>query len=289
MKPAAFAYAVPGSVEEAVALKAEHGDDATVLAGGQSLVPLMALRMARPALLLDVNGLAALAHMRVEGDLLVIGATTRQRAVERDAGLARRCPVLGDAVPMIGHVAIRNRGTVGGSVAHADPAAEWPALLLALDGEVRVQGPEGTRTIAAQDFFVGPFMTAIEPEELVVAVAVRVPRGAASAFVELARRHGDFAVVGAAVVLEPGPDGNVTAARVALTGVGEVALRIPEAEALLTGDLPSDERLAEVQAVVREAVRPRDDGGGYGAAHRDVAGVIARRAVSLARSRWAAA
>ena len=143
MKPPPFDYVVPASIEAAVAALAQAGPDAKILAGGQSLVPLMALRMARPALLLDVNGLAALAHMRVEGDLLVIGATTRQRAVERDAGLARRCPVLGDAVPMIGHVAIRNRGTVGGSVAHADPAAEWPALLLALDGEVRVAAPGG--------------------------------------------------------------------------------------------------------------------------------------------------
>ena len=284
VKPLRSRYVRATSLDEALA-RLDADDGAKILAGGQSLMPLLNMRLLRPTTLVDINGFAGLNTVDAAPDGgLRVGALVRQTDLSPRPSFLSPGAAAGRGHRHVGHVAIRNRGTVGGSVAHADPAAEWPALLLALDGEVRVQGPAGTRTIAAQDFFVGPFMTAIEPEELRgrgrgprpawrrlgVRRARPPPRG-----LRLGRRGGRARA-------RAGRERDRSARR-AFTGVGEVALRIPGAEALLTGDLPSDERWREAQAVLRaSAVRPRDRTPRGYRRHRDVAGVIARRAVSRA-------
>jgi carbon-monoxide dehydrogenase medium subunit len=286
VKPPPFEYVAPASLEEAVAVLAEHGDDAKVLAGGQSLVPLLAFRLAAPAVLVDLNGIGGLDHLRQEGDRLVVGALARQRAVERLPGLRQRCAMLAEAVAQVGHVAIRNRGTVGGSLAHADPAAEWPALALALDGDCEVVGPRGHRVVPAEELFVTYFTTTLEPDEILTEVRLALPDGqAGSTFVELARRHGDFALVGVGALLALAADGSVARARLALIGVGERAVRARRAEALLEGEKPTDGLLDEAAAAVDEAIAPSGDLHGSAEYRRHVAKVLARRSLATARAR----
>src|SRR4051812_33814261 len=198
MKPPLFEYHAPASIDEAVGLLAEHGDEAKVLAGGQSLIPLLSLRLARPAHLVDVNGLSELAGI-ANGKGLELGALVRHRAAERSADVKAASPMVAAALRFVGHAAIRNRGTVGGSVAHADPAAELPAVLLALGGEVVAQSERGSRTIPAADMFQGFLTTALEPDELLTAVRFPAsPAGAGWSFMEFSRRSGDFAIIGVA-------------------------------------------------------------------------------------------
>jgi carbon-monoxide dehydrogenase medium subunit len=233
VKPAPFEYFDPRTVDEAVALLERHGDDVKVLAGGQSLVPMLALRLARPAAVIDVNRVAGLDGLRQDGAMLSVGALVRQRALERWA--AERAPLLGTAIRHVGHVAIRTRGTVAGSIAHADPASELPALLLCLDGSVVARSRRGTRTIAAREFFQGPLTTALAADELVTETRWTLPPAHAGwGFREMARRQGDFALVGvAAVVTLAG--GVVADARVAIFGAAPTPLRARETERTLTG------------------------------------------------------
>jgi carbon-monoxide dehydrogenase medium subunit len=273
----------PEDLDEAVAALAEHGDEARVLAGGQSLMPMLAFRLAAPALLVDLNRVRALDYVRRDGDRLLIGAMTRQRTVERLPGLRRRCAMLAEGLELIGHVAIRNRGTVGGSLAHADPAAEWPALALALDGECTVAGPRGNRVVPADELFVADLTTSLEPDELLTEVRVDLPVGrAGSSFVEIARRHGDFAVAGVAASLSLAEDGSVARARLALVGVAERVVRARQAETLLESERPDGALVAEAAAAVDQAISPRSDLHGSAAYRRHVAKVLTRRAVLLA-------
>jgi len=260
MKPAPFAYFAPNSLEEAVSLLAQHGDEAKILAGGQSLVPMMAFRLATPAVLVDLNGVGELDYARREERALVLGALTRHRAVA-DLGLRQSCPMLADGVDLIGHPAIRNRGTVGGSLAHADPAAEWPAILLALDGEVSTIGPNGRRTIPAADLFETYFTTSLDPDEILTEVRLPLPNGGQvrSTFVEFARRHGDFALVGVAALAERAGDGSTRDARLALIGVADRPVRARAAEAALRGRQPSDEVLREAAHAVDGEIDPVSD------------------------------
>lgn len=286
MKPAPFEYAAPERLEEAIALLAQHGDEAKVLAGGQSLVPLLAMRLATPALLVDLNRIPGLDEARIEDGTLRVGALARERTVEEIPGLAERAPIVAEAVSLIGHVAIRNRGTVGGSIAHADPAAEWPALLLALDGEVEAVGPGGSRTVPAADLFETYFTTSLQPTEVIREVRVRLPApGAGSAFVEFARRHGDFALAGAGAVLELSPDGTVADARVALIGVRDTAVRSTAAEAALRGARPTDEAIAAAAEAVDADVSPLSDVHASADFRRHLAKVMTRRALLAARNR----
>ena len=286
MKPAAFEYFAPRSLEEAVGLLSRRGDEAKVLAGGQSLVPMMAFRLATPAALVDVNGVRELDYQRQGGGTLVLGALTRHRTVA-DLGLRERCAMLAEGVDLIGHPAIRNRGTVGGSLAHADPAAEWPAILLALGGEVDVMGPLGRRTIGAADLFATYFTTSLAPDEILAEVRLPLPDGGAvgSSFVELARRHGDFAVAGAATLVRLGGDGTVAESRVVLIGVGDRPIRARNAEAALAGREPTDGTVEEAAASVAGEIDPVSDVHGSGDYRRHVAGVLTRRALSIARDR----
>jgi CO/xanthine dehydrogenase FAD-binding subunit len=235
VKPAPFEYVAPRSVEEALSLL---GEDVAALAGGQSLVPLLNLRVARPAVIVDLNGIESLAGLEVDSGTLRIGAMVRQAALERSAVVAERWPLLGQAVRYAGHAATRSRGTVGGSVAHGDPAAELPAALLALDAVFRVRSASGSRAIAAGEFFLGPLMTALEPGELLVEIEVpAVAVGARSAFVEHARTFGDFATAGVAVVLRPDGGG----AAIALLGVEGRPVRARAAEYALLGGASFEE------------------------------------------------
>ena len=279
MKPARFDYLAAASVEEAVAALATHGDDAVVLAGGQSLVPLLTVRLARPAVVVDINRVAGLAGIEANG-VLTVGALVRQAAALRSHELAGRAPLLAAALGHIGHVATRSRGTIGGSVAHADPAAELPATLLALDATVVLRGPDGERYVAAADFFQGPFTTARRHAELLTAVRIpALPAGAVHGFHEITRRQGDFALAGAAVVVAPGgaavPGGHV---RVALFGVAPCAFRAAAAEAALAAGAPG----AEVAALAAAAADPQGDIHATAAYRREAARVCVLRALAAA-------
>jgi CO/xanthine dehydrogenase FAD-binding subunit len=240
MKPAPFDYRAPASVEEALPLL---GLETTVLAGGQSLLPLLNLRLARPELVLDINGIGELAYIRADDGPLRIGAMTRQVALERSDVVLRRWPLLHKAVRLVGHHQIRSRGTVGGSVAHADPAGELPVALTALGARFRLRSPGGTRTLGASEFFLGPLHTAREPDELLLEIEVpEQPEGAGSGFAEYARTHGDFATAGAAAVIAPGGQ-----AGVALLGAGPIPVRAEAAE-LALGDGAEPEEAAALAA-----------------------------------------
>lgn len=244
MKPPRFEYAAPLTLSEAVSLLQQHdGDDVKILAGGQSLVPLLNMRMARPDLLIDLNRIAELQYIREEDGWLAIGAMTRKRAIEESDLVRRRQPVLLAATQLVGHPQIRNRGTVGGSMAHADPAAEYPALALVLGAVLRTAGPDGERRIAAEDFFQSYLTTTLEPVEVLTEVRVPVlDPGTGWSFVEVARRHGDFALGGAAATVRLDAGGNFSGARVVLFGVGATPVYLQEVEQLLIGQRP-DERL----------------------------------------------
>ncbi|HEY6761205.1 MAG TPA: xanthine dehydrogenase family protein subunit M [Baekduia sp.] len=284
MKPAPFDLHVPETVGEAVGLLAELGEDAKPLAGGQSLVPLMALRLAVFGHLVDLGRIAPLGGIRRDGDHVVIGAGVRQSVLERDTDIRRLAPLVAEATRHIGHFQIRNRGTLGGSLAHADPAAEYPAVAVALDAEVEVAGPAGTRVIAAGALFDSPYTTALSPDEVLVAVRIPVRRpGEGFALREVARRHGDFALAGCAarVVLDAGA-GRLTAARVVLFGVGGRPLRLPAVEdALCAGPAPG----ADLEDVLREAaaaLSPPEDVLATSRYRRSVVPHVARTAITAA-------
>jgi carbon-monoxide dehydrogenase medium subunit len=261
MKPPPFEYVLAGSVDEAVAALAST-EDARPLAGGQSLVPLMNLRLARPPLLVDINELSELDTVTadVERGEVRLGALCRHRRLERDAELRVAAPLIAHAAAWIGHPQIRNRGTLGGSLSHGDPSAELGAALLALEGRVRVVGPSGAREIPAHELFTGFFSTSLAPDELLVEVVVpRRTDGSGSAFVEYAPRHGDFAIAGVATQLRR-ENGRCVEARAAACGVGETAVDLSDALApLLDGDPDANDVQREVAARTTVLVRPLDD------------------------------
>lgn len=286
MKLPPFEYAAPETVDEVLTLLREHGDDAKLLAGGQSLMPLLALRMARPGIVVDINRVAGLSHVHCDRRSLVLGPLVRQCEIEREERLRGYCPMIPEAVENVGHVAIRNRGTVGGSISHADPAAEWPALALALDAECDVVGPSGTRTISAPELFLTYFTTSIAADELLTEVRLPLPEGrAGSSFVEFARRHGDFAIAGVAALVVLETSGTVADARVALIGVKDTAVRARAAESVLLGERPTDERLAQAAAAVDSDISPASDVRGSASDRRQWARVLTRRALETARAR----
>ena len=276
MKPPPFEYVAPTSLEEALTALAEHGEDAKVLAGGQSLIPLLSLRLARPTALVDLNGVDELSGVTVNGHV-TLGATTRHRAVERSADIARAVPLLAAAVPYIGHTAIRSRGTIGGSLAHADPAAELPAVALALDATFEAcSTARGSRTITAADFFEGYFTTSLAPDEVLTRVTFPVAAtGTKVSVEEMARRHGDFAM--AAAMVQRDPDGRH---RIALVNVADRPVRATEAEQ--AADAGADDR--EVADLATRDLDPTADLHATSAYRKHVAGVLVRRALADIRS-----
>ncbi|MFC5994673.1 FAD binding domain-containing protein [Pseudonocardia hispaniensis] len=286
MKPAPLDYVRATSVAHAVQVLADNDGDAKVLAGGQSLVPLLAMRLAQPTVLVDLGSLDELSYVRDEGSHLEIGAMTRTRTVETSQLVAEAVPLLPAALSHVGHVPIRNRGTVGGSTAHADPAAELPAVLRALDANIVVAGPSGSRTIGAADFFEGFLATALAPEEIIT--ALRVPksaRGTRVAVQEFARRHGDFAIVAVFTAVELGANGEIADARIAVAGAGQVPVRASAAEALLSGQEASPTLLRAAAAEVAAATRPLDDIHATADYRKKITAVLARRCLEQALPR----
>ena len=289
MKPAKFDYYAPVARDEALGLLAQHGYDAKALAGGQSLMPMMNLRLARPAVVVDINRVAGLSGIDSGESGMTIGAMTRQRDLERSAEVRERFPLITAAVPHIAHFQIRNRGTVGGSLAHSDPAAEIPALCLALDAEITAASSRGERTIAAGDFSLGLLTTALEPDELLT--EVRLPwldsDGESQwrwGFREVCRRDGDFALVGAIALLRLDGDNVCREARIAMFGVGDGPARIPGAEAALVGRAVDADARAEAATLVSQAVDPGSDIHASAEYRKEVSGVMARRALEDAVS-----
>jgi aerobic carbon-monoxide dehydrogenase medium subunit len=275
-------YEAPETVSEAVELLAEHLDLASVLAGGQSLIPLLALRLAHPAVLIDINGVAGLSGVSATDGWVAIGAMTREYLAEESGTVADSVPLLAAALPFIGHEAIRSRGTIGGSLAHADPAAELPAVALALEAEFVVRGQSGDRVIQAADWFEGYLTTSRLPDELLTQVRFPVAgRGTGISFQEVARRHGDFAIVGLATSLTLS-DGAISDARLALAGVSDVPVRAAGAEDLLVGQRPSAELFDEAARRATEDIDPPADLHGSSDYRRKVAGVLVRRGLQAA-------
>jgi CO/xanthine dehydrogenase FAD-binding subunit len=287
VKPPPFEYHAAASVDEAVALLAEYGEDAKILAGGQSLLPLLGIRLAKPAHLIDIGRISELSQMSVDGSpgngSVRIGAGVRQRVAERSTGLTAANPLLGKAIPLIGHVPIRSRGTIGGSVAHADPAAELPAAMLLTNAEMVLRSTKGERVVAATDFFEGFLVTTARPDELLVELRIPAfPTGAGASFREIVRRNGDFALVGAGAIVASGAGGVITDARLAFIGVAGTAVRSPEAEALLIGQAPSPDLLASASAAAANAIDPSSDIHATGAYRRHVARVLAAQVLQEA-------
>jgi CO/xanthine dehydrogenase FAD-binding subunit len=287
MKPAPFRYVAARTLEQALHLKAEHGDEARFLAGGQSLVPTMNFRLTQPAMLIDINPLADLAGIRNgAAERLRIGALTRYRTLERDPAIARHLPLIEEALPHIAHPQIRNRGTIGGNLAHADPASEMPAIVVALAGRLRAQSVRGERWIDAADFFVGALTTALAPDEMLTEVELPVaePRSGAC-FMELARRRGDFAIIGVACTVRLDADGHCSAARIALCNAGDGPVFATQASASLVGAEIGKPEIDAAAELVRGAIDP---GGSIHASkefQRHVAGVLTARALAKANQR----
>jgi carbon-monoxide dehydrogenase medium subunit len=282
MKLPHFNYEAPKTVSEAVELLAEHLDEASVLAGGQSLIPLMALRLARPAVLIDINGIAELSGVSAADGWVAIGAMTRDYVAEQSVTVADAVPLLAAALPLIGHEAIRSRGTIGGSLAHADPASELPAVARALDAEFVVRGQSGERTVPAAEWFEGSFTTSRRPDELLV--EVRFPaagRGTGISFQEVARRHGDFAIVGLAASLTLSK-GVISDARLAFSGVSDVPVRAAGAEDLLAGEGPSTELFDEAARRATGEMDPPADLHGPPDYRKKVAAALVRRGLRAA-------
>jgi len=286
MKPAPFDYYRPSSLEEAFQLLSQCGDEGKVIAGGQSLVPILNMRLSTPECLIDINGLQELDYIRCEDGWLKIGALTRQRNVERSALVREKCPLLAEAIPFIGHMQTRNRGTVGGSVAHADPTAELPLSLLALNGTAVIQNGEETRETALRDFFITYLTTDIMPGELLTEIRVpldELPRG--YAFQEFSRRHGDFALVAAACLLDADETGRITAARLTLGGVDAVPVLAEEAAELLIGERLSQTLLEEAGRRAAENVDPESDLHATREYRLHLARVFAKKAIQTAYQR----
>jgi CO/xanthine dehydrogenase FAD-binding subunit len=286
LKPAPFAYHDPRSLDEALALMAEHGEDGKVLAGGQSLVPLLNFRLAHPEHLIDVNGLGALAGVRRDEGRLRIGALTRQSALERSRLVADNWPLLTEALSYVAHPQIRNRGTVGGSVAHADPAAELPVVFAALDARFHARSTRGERTIDPGDFFVTHLTTTLEPDELLVEIEVPAPLARTGhAFVEYARRHGDFALGGAAAVVTVDESGGCERAAVALLGAAPTPLRATDAERMLAGERIDATVAAAAAERAVASISPTGDIHGPAEYRKDLIEVMVRRTLTAAAAR----
>jgi carbon-monoxide dehydrogenase medium subunit len=282
VKPPPFRYADPATVEEALDLLARHGADAKVLAGGQSLMPLLNFRLARPAHVIDVNRVTSLAVIADSGDGgLRVGALARQRALERSALVRERCPLLARALAFVGHPQIRARGTLGGSLAHADPAAELPAAMVALEARLTLRRAGGERTVPAGDFFVGLLTTALMPDELLTEIALPPwPARTGSSVREVAKRHGDFALGGVAATLTLDDQGRIARARVVGFGVGPVPVRLLDAERALAGGAPTPSAFADAGRLAAAAVDPPDDIHASAAYRKRLTGVLTTRALT---------
>jgi len=286
VKPAPFEYVRPTSVEEAISALAEGGYAAKALAGGQSLIPAMNFRLAQPAVLVDLGDLNELRgiHRRDEGGL-IIGAMTTHRELEHSAVVAEHAPLLAEVMPWIAHPQIRTRGTVGGSLAHADPAAELPSVMQVLDAVLHVRGPDGERTVPVDEFYFGLFTTALDPDELLTAIEIPpLPARSRSAFEEVSRRHGDFALAGVAAVIEEAEDGTVARARLSLLSVGDGPVLAERAMACLAGRALTAEAIRDAAALTAEDLDPPGDIHASAEFRRHLASVLTTLALDRLRT-----
>jgi carbon-monoxide dehydrogenase medium subunit len=285
MKPAPFEYFRPHTLDEAVALLGAHDGEARLIAGGQSLVPLMNFRLLRPGALIDINRLTPLEGIADDAGGLRIGALTRHVALETAPLVRARFPVLAEAISHVGHLAVRNRGTIGGSLAYADPAAELPLLAVLLDADIRTRSLSGVGSHAARDFFLGPLTTALGDDEIVTEIVLpALPPGSGSDFAEVSLRGGDFAIVAAAATLTLA-DGRITQARLAVTGLGEVPLRLTDIEAGVVGHRPTPAVFGAASQAARAAVAPASDLRASAAYRSHLVGVLTERVLSEAGAR----
>ncbi|MBN9429736.1 MAG: xanthine dehydrogenase family protein subunit M [Burkholderiales bacterium] len=282
MKPAAFRYAAPRSVDEALHLLQLHGDDAKLLAGGQSLVPVLNLRLAAPGWLIDLNRIAELAGIRELPDgSIEVGALTRHATMGSDPRVRVALPVIHAAVPHIAHLQIRNRGTIGGSLAHADPAAEWPALCLACDATIVVNGPRGERRIPAEAFSLGVYSTALAADEILTAVRFPAwPPGRRWAFQEMARRQGDFAITGVVALADCAPDGHCETARIVIFGAADRPVLAHQAAEALVGRRVDAAAIAAAAALARDGIEPMSDHHAAASYRRRLVAALTRRALN---------
>jgi CO/xanthine dehydrogenase FAD-binding subunit len=287
MKPAPFKYIAAASLEQALTLKAEFGDEARFLAGGQSLVPMLNFRVAQPKMLIDLNLLSQLSGIVCENSAsLRIGALTRYRTLERDQQIAQTAPLVCEALPHIAHPQIRNRGTLGGNLAHADPASELPAIVVALGGRLRAQSIRGERWIEARDFFLAPLTTALHADEMLVEIQLPArAKRSGSCFMEVARRRGDFALMGAAVVLTLGVFGRCNDVRIVLCGAGDTPTDVSDAASGLIGHSIDSEGINHVAASVQKSIDPPGNVHASKAFQRHLAGVLVKRALGVAAER----
>jgi CO/xanthine dehydrogenase FAD-binding subunit len=287
MKPAPFRYVAAHSLDQALELKAAHGDEARFLAGGQSLVPTMNFRLTQPALLIDINPLTQCAGVeKSAAHGFRIGALMRYRVLERDAAVAGELPLIHEALPYIAHPQIRNRGTIGGNLAHADPASEMPAIVLALGGKLRAQSRRGERWIEAGDFFTGALTTALAPEEMLT--EVELPPGrprSGSSFMEVARRRGDFAIIGVAAIVRLDQDGRCEEARIALCNAGDRPILAAPAGASLTGNRIDTAQVEQATELVQGSIEPAGSIHASKDYQRHIARVLTRRALTTANAR----
>jgi carbon-monoxide dehydrogenase medium subunit len=286
MKPAAFDYVAPATLEEAIGLLSRHGADAKLLAGGQSFVPMANFRVLRPQVVIDLNRIESLAYISEREGGLAIGAMTRHRAIERSTLVRERCPLMAEAVPNIAHAAIRNRGTLGGSLSHADPAAEWPVVAVALGATLVARSARGERTIPAAEFFVALLSTALEPDEVLVEIRFPgAPARTGCAFLEVSRRHGDFALVSVGAQVTLSVAGKVEAVRLALGGVGASPFDAAGLAGGLLATQPDAQALAELGRGIAAAIEPSEDLHASAQYRRDVAAVLVPRALQTAFER----
>ena len=284
MKPAKFDYYSPASPDEALALLGQYGDDAKILAGGQSLMPLMNMRLVRPKVLIDINRISSISHISpIRDGGLAVGAMTRQRELEKSALVLDTAPLLASAIPYIGHFQIRNRGTVGGSLAHSDPAAEISAVCLTLDAEFDLASSGGERTVKAKDFFLNHLTTALEPVELLTQIRIPQPEGPWRwGFQEVCRRDGDFALVGAIAMLRLDDSGICLESRITAFGAGGTPMRMGAAEEFLSGATVNATNREEAARLVSDALDPISDIHASAKYRKDVAGVMVRRTLEQA-------
>ncbi len=286
MIPGSFDYHSPSTVEEAVALLTSLGEDAKVLSGGQSLIPMMKLRLAEPAQLIDINGIAGLEYIREADGYLTIGALTREADLDKSELIQQKYPILHDTAHVIADPLVRNRATIGGNLAHGDPANDHPATMLAVRAEVVATGPNGARNIAIDDFFLGPLTTALAPNEILTEVRIPVPaQGSGGAYVKLERKVGDFAIAGVAAVVTLDGNGNCSAASIGLTNVGPTPIRAGAAEEALTGNALSTDAIAEAGRLAGEASQPTSDHRGSAEYKRAMVQELTIRALTKAKVR----
>jgi CO/xanthine dehydrogenase FAD-binding subunit len=286
MKPAPFKYIAASSLDQALSLKAEYGDEARFLAGGQSLIPAMNFRLARPSVLIDINGLDDLAGVDRAGGDIRVGALTRYCDLERDGDFLKACSLFADALPHIAHPQIRNRGTIGGNLSHADPASELPAIAVAMEARMRIKSSTRERQVAASEFFVGLLSTDIQADEMLVEIGFPAPKPRTGAcFMEVARRRGDFALAGIAAIVTLNEMQRCSNVRLALCGVGETAVDGSHAAVSLIGQPCTPEAIEAVVAGVRDAIAPTGNVHASPDYQRHIAGVLAMRAISKAQER----